>query len=1418
MRFPLPLLSACLVLAAAIAPPPPVVASEDQYLSTGLTSCGGRDEAPCGLLSEFFFSNGGVCDRGLVLNVSAGKCVNDQRRQGVGNAFQSTWVGRAMRIQRRELNWTTPVGRLSLPTAHNAFSNNADGYAFDPNQKYSLTELLDAGIRSFAWDIHSGADLLTGWVPELCHGLPDHAGCVLADRDVVNIIKELRDWYREGGHENEVVFIWVQDEMDANRHLVNNAVAEYLDKPGIGVFGVADRQSFLSTLGGTHETTARNVLNVPPTTNDREWPSQEWLTSHDKRVLFMNGIIGAYSHDVGAQAFVTSAGVYEPTGLWGSQETINDWTRGGQPYPTCSIPHGSATKFLRPLSGAFYDIYGDDVPNGVFSEADAITPDQIAELTECNVDTITFDRLLDENYQGTERLARTIWSWDTNQPPISAAGHAARLSGASKRWTATPVGESNHYLCRVDGVSNPYQPTDTSYVRDIPTSTWLVTHAVGPWAGGHDACAALTAPGSTASFAPPRNGFENAAAAEAVVLHGASQVWLNFASSGGDSWFIGNRPALDGINAWPTPLYSRTPLFFSTDFHAGDFVDLRWNFGDGHTSSSWLPVHSYDDPGTYQVTAAMYAGATLLDQFTQTITVLDGNDTLFGAQISIAAPTTAPEGTPVTVRLKHSVLVSFHDAICGDDAQRLSLRPVPLSLTEQEMVCLYSGGPARQESITVMVRPLIGDPISQSQQIAIHNLPPGIGANPISIPVGETSLGSIWLQDAPDETLSLTVKWGDGTPNTVMSNLRPGQLPLQHHYASISPGGVPYSMELSLSDEALTTTRIIPVLVVGLPPSLTLTGPSRSSVGNLEQYTFSYADPDGGAVEIVHADCGSSALAGTLSANALLCRFTQASASNSVTVMVRDDDGQTTTKSVPVKIGTPPDAVLAPLSGVSVEGGAVQYRILGNSTDFDHVTLFSVSCGSGTMIGQTFDDVLTASLDVRFVCRFADGPQSTDVSATVRDVDGDRVETLAVSVVNAAPSLSNVTGPAGLVQLPQSATVTATASDPGQDVVTTTVNWGDGSASHYAGLGAIVATHAWNAPGIYTVTVQATDEDGASSSAASMTVTVADTIPPAFTFVPPPVTLVQTTLAGTPYAPAMASAVDSGSPNPIVSIAGVPAGNVFPVGVTTLTYVAADASGNHATATTTVTVVGNTPAGSSTPVQASDNVTVSFGGVEQSGFTHAEVIDPATAGPLSDAFISALVAYEVSTTAIVTPPITLCFTVPLETDQATFDALRVLHAEGGVLVDRTILAPQSPAPDFDARTLCAQTDSVSPFVIAVRDVTPPSIESVTLSQPTLSPPNHRMVSMSLVIAAADNVSVASCSITAVTSNEPINGTGDGDLAPDWSITGPTMLQLRAERSGSGNGRIYTVTVRCSDAAGNGSTGTASVMVPKGKGK
>jgi hypothetical protein len=71
-----------------------------------------------------------------------------------------------------------------------------------------------------------------------------------------------------------------------------------------------------------------------------------------------------------------------------------------------------------------------------------------------------------------------------------------------------------------------------------------------------------------------------------------------------------------------------------------------------------------------------------------------------------------------------------------------------------------------------------------------------------------------------------------------------------------------------------------------------------------------------------------------------------------------------------------------------------------------------------------------------------------------------------------------------------------------------------------------------------------------------------------------------------------------------------------------------------------------------------------------------------------------------------------------------------------------------------------------------------------------------------------------CSISGVNSNEDSNDTGDGNTNVDWQIDGPLQASVRAERSGHGSGRIYELTVTCTDASGNAASAITAVTVAK----
>ncbi|HKP01750.1 MAG TPA: choice-of-anchor Q domain-containing protein [Chthoniobacterales bacterium] len=110
--------------------------------------------------------------------------------------------------------------------------------------------------------------------------------------------------------------------------------------------------------------------------------------------------------------------------------------------------------------------------------------------------------------------------------------------------------------------------------------------------------------------------------------------------------------------------------------------------------------------------------------------------------------------------------------------------------------------------------------------------------------------------------------------------------------------------------------------------------------------------------------------------------------------------------------------------------------------------------------------------------------------------------------------------------------------------------------------------------------------------------------------------------------------------------------------------------------------------------------------------------------------------------------------------------------------------------------------------VTIRDTTPPVITSLTASPSVLSPPNHKMVPITISVSATDICDPNPQSrIISVTSNEA----GEGQ----YQITGNLTLNLMSDRNGGGNGRIYTISVEARDASGNTTTKSVVVTVPKG---
>jgi len=135
------------------------------------------------------------------------------------------------------------------------------------------------------------------------------------------------------------------------------------------------------------------------------------------------------------------------------------------------------------------------------------------------------------------------------------------------------------------------------------------------------------------------------------------------------------------------------------------------------------------------------------------------------------------------------------------------------------------------------------------------------------------------------------------------------------------------------------------------------------------------------------------------------------------------------------------------------------------------------------------------------------------------------------------------------------------------------------------------------------------------------------------------------------------------------------------------------------------------------------------------------------------------------------------------------------------------------------------TDDQTPVLTAVAtahvsilsDTTPPTM-TCAVRPDSLWPPNHKLVPVNVSIKLSDTGSgPAGYSLVSATSSEPDRGLGDGDTGGDIRGLQPGSSAvsgaLRAERSGSGPGRTYTLTYEGKDNAGNAATCVVRVAVP-----
>lgn len=140
-----------------------------------------------------------------------------------------------------------------------------------------------------------------------------------------------------------------------------------------------------------------------------------------------------------------------------------------------------------------------------------------------------------------------------------------------------------------------------------------------------------------------------------------------------------------------------------------------------------------------------------------------------------------------------------------------------------------------------------------------------------------------------------------------------------------------------------------------------------------------------------------------------------------------------------------------------------------------------------------------------------------------------------------------------------------------------------------------------------------------------------------------------------------------------------------------------------------------------------------------------------------------------------------------------------------------------------ATSLLALSGSVDATITGTTISTPPSdsepnCTGAAASGGAIWPPDHTMVSETIVGVTDPNGLPLVIVITSIMQDESVAAIGSGNTAPDGIGVGTSTAQIRAERAGPGTGRLYFISFSATNTQGAQCTGMVSAFVPHDQGQ
>jgi hypothetical protein len=322
--------------------------------------------------------------------------------------YEQSWTHRALALQRK-LDDAAPFLRELLPHTHNSFNSSAYALTFtqtDPNQLYSMRDQLRMDIRAIEMDVHKWPHIEHGHLHlndvVLCHGEPEtigpvvvHVGCS-NDRPFTNGLNELRAWLAEPQNGDEVVLLYLENNLDGDAAAHNKAAQDIANVLGPLVYRPADH----------------GAARCAPMPMDA---SRASLRAMGRRVLIVGncgpGAWGDWVHERGPLWNESTS----PVGSEYPDDAGCAAERSREHYDTQLIRRYEDSTALSNTVGG----------TGLGGPSEVTVLDTV-RMVRCGVNLVGFDQL----YPQDPRLPELVWSWAPGEPVAGAGACAAQRTDA----------------------------------------------------------------------------------------------------------------------------------------------------------------------------------------------------------------------------------------------------------------------------------------------------------------------------------------------------------------------------------------------------------------------------------------------------------------------------------------------------------------------------------------------------------------------------------------------------------------------------------------------------------------------------------------------------------------------------------------------------------------------------------------------------------------------------------------------------------------------------------------------------------------------------------------------------------------------------------------------------------------------------